>query len=119
MAKTISADMLSDALADVLHDYGQRVKQGVSKATDDVAKDCVNELTHTSPERTGNYAKNWERKKTARGWIVHNKRYQLTHLLEDGHQNRDGSRTGGTAHIAPAADHAADTLLRKLKEACE
>ena len=40
---------------------------------------------------------------------------ELTHLLEDGHLNRDGSRTEGKPHIEPAAQAAEAILMKKVE----
>ena len=74
----------------------------------DVMKDCVTKAGNTvksevkanAPVRTGQYKKGWavkKQKETANSLelVVHNKkRYQLTHLLENGHAKRGGEGAG-------------------------
>jgi len=49
------------------------------------------------------------------GPIYNKPHYRLTHLLEDGHLNRDGSRTEGKPHIEPAARAAEAILMKKVE----
>ena len=43
--------------------------------------------------------------------------YRIAHLLENGHLNRDGSRTRAFPHIRPAEKKAEEELIRRLKKA--
>lgn len=77
------------------------VKDQIKKAT----KKAVDKLKATSPKRYGKYSKSWKAKEFESTFeiqsVIHNeKHYRLTHLLEKGHQNRDGSRTKAQPHIA-------------------
>jgi hypothetical protein len=69
----------------------------------DAGKDAVKELKKESRKRTGQYAKGWKSSvdsgEAGVEVTVHNKQYQLTHLLENDHaiKNQTG-KTYGTAH---------------------
>ena len=59
------------------------LKKDVKKAGDTVKK----QIEGTAPKKTGKYSKSWAVKKTRETSdsiqvVVHSKRYQLTHLLE-------------------------------------
>jgi hypothetical protein len=103
----VRIDDLSNEIAKSLREYTESVEEELEIAQKEVAKETVKILKQTSPELTGAYAKGWRTKKVDNAEIVHNKTdYQLTHLLEYGHVNRDGSRTQGKAHIRPAEEKA-------------
>lgn len=112
MAKTQS---VAAQLENILDEYDDRLKEETNSAMDSVAKQCVSKLKNTSPKKSGKYARSWTKKKTKGiGGIddvtVHNKQYQLTHLLENGHiiRNKKGEygRTRGIKHIEPVEQFA-------------
>ena len=77
------------------------MERALEETKTDLAKGAVKQLKETSPKRTGKYAAGWTRKKKGKTIIVHNRRYQLTHLLEKGHAKRGGGRVAARVHIAP------------------
>lgn len=106
-----------------LDNYGIEVGLEVEKVSADVAKDTAKMLNKDSPKLTGDYAASWtygvgETKRTRHTMIVHaeNPEYALTHLLEKGHQNRNGGRTKAVVHIAPVEETAAEELERELRK---
>lgn len=96
-------------IQDILNDYSLDIQESIQEEAEKVAKKGVAELKNTSNTykiRTGKYNKGWKVKTNkGRGYIdctIHNStNYQLTHLLEKGHLNRDGSKTKAFVHIAP------------------
>ena len=128
---TISADRFGAVLAKLIDEYGNEVNKICRSVVRDVAQDSVTELKGSSPKRTGAYAKSWAVKsETVAGWktsyIVHNKEhYQLTHLLENGHEikNRKSGPSYGTAtphpHIKAVEQKAAKNLEQKIREEIE
>ncbi|WP_078434233.1 hypothetical protein [Metabacillus halosaccharovorans] len=117
MAKSKGIGSLSREIAQALSEYTSEIEEGLEKSKVEVAKGTVKNLKITSPEQTGDYAKGWARKKIGTAQVVYNRTdYQLTHLLENGHVNRDGSRTQSTPHIAPAEDKAIDEFMKKVEK---
>ncbi|HZH62393.1 MAG TPA: HK97 gp10 family phage protein, partial [Metabacillus sp.] len=82
-----------------------------------IAKNTVNYLKKNSPENTGDYAKGWAKKKVGTAQVIHNRTdYQLTHLLEKGHVNRDGSRTEAIPHIKHAEEKAINEYIEEVEK---
>ena len=95
---------IAKEIAKAMKDYTDDVKEGIEQEINETAKNIVKDLKSSSPKETGDYGKGWSQKnfKSGTGYekVVHNRTdYQLTHLLEKGHQNRDGGRTQGKEHI--------------------
>ena len=112
-------------LLQALEDYKDEITDGVKNSVEEVAEKTVETLKRTSPKRAtgkkkGKYARGWRAKDvtwkaTEREVVVHNATdYQLTHLLEKGHVNRDGSFTAARPHIAAAETQAAKDLEEKI-----
>lgn len=108
----------------ILEQYSKEVKDVTDKSIEKVSKESVQKLKNTSPKRTGKYARSWTKKKVkGRNGIdevtVHNKQYQLTHLLENGHivRNSKGTygRTNGIKHIKPVEEWAQDALPQEIE----
>lgn len=85
----------------------------------DEARDMVSEK---SPKDTGDYAKGWEVKHESKNsYIVHNATdYQLTHLLEKGHDivawGRNWGHVKGKKHIKPVERWLQKEAAKKFKE---
>lgn len=102
-------------IKDILNDYTEEVQEGIIKDAQEVAQKGVKALKNTTGTykiRTGKYNKGWKvNTEKGKGLIkctIHNgTNWQLTHLLEKGHNivGRDGQlkgkRTRAFVHIAP------------------
>lgn len=121
MSTNVDVAAVYTTIAGALADYGDEIKQGLAQDVEATGKECLKLVTQYSPKRTGAYRKGWRVKKfvDSRNQVsmtVYNKpHYRLTHLLEDGHLNRDGSRTEGKPHIEPAAQAAEAILMKKVE----
>lgn len=119
MAK-INVSELTSTIMEELEKYSDEIAENVKKEAKKVSKNCKNELKNTSPKDTGEYAEGWatktlfENKETIR-IAVHNKKYQLTHLLEKGHAKVTGGRVEGIPHIAPAEEKAKTEFLKSVE----
>ena len=115
------ANDLSD-ITKLLKDYTKEVTEGVQNAAIKVGEEAVRELKNSGPKKSGKYAKSWKIKVLegdgSINVIVHNsKYYRLTHLLENGHANRDGSRTRGKPHIKPIEEKVKEEYLKAVEKA--
>lgn len=116
----VNINGISKEFAKILSDYKAEVEEGISIAGDKVAKKTVSNLRKNSPKRKKNggvYAKGW-RVSTIKGKrIIHNKtKYQLTHLLENGHAKVNGGKVDGIPHIKPAEEEAIKEYVSEVKK---
>lgn len=118
---SIDIEHLADAVAESLQEYDDEVCAEVKEAVKEVSKECLSEIKENSPKSQGKYKKGWrlkveyDRKNDTRV-IIHNKtRYQLTHLLENGHAKAGGGRVEGKPHIAPAEKRATQKLVKRIE----
>lgn len=122
---------LSDAVDQILSEYGDDVFDVLGEAIKETSIEAMNELksvSRFSPKGnpTGAYSSDWDyqqknvsRLKTEA--IVYNERhYSLAHLLENGHALKRGGRKYGSVkaypHIAPINDKAQENVVRKVEE---
>lgn len=118
--RKINIDGLAKEISKILLEYKEEIEDGISIAGDTVAKKTVKKLRETSPKRKkdgGTYAKGW-RVTTVKGKkIIHNKtRYQLTHLLENGHAKVNGGRVTGKPHIKLAEEEAIKEYVNEVEK---
>jgi hypothetical protein len=103
----VTADTLEATIAESLQEFSDEKTKEIKEILTDKAKELAKNIKKDSPKRSGKYAKGWRATKEHEdnlhiSYVVHNKTdWQLTHLLENGHMNRDGSRTEGIPHIEP------------------
>ena len=108
----IKVDKFAAEVDKILEAEKQATHENVKAAVDATAKEAVKTTKDRSPVRTGAYKKTWTSKVTDNhavfyGRTVHNsKHYQLTHLLENGHNiagymayRTKKTRTKATPHI--------------------
>ena len=115
---------LGEELTKILDDYNEHAVDVLNSAIDESAKEARDELKVAGDfkDGPGKYREGWSVKSGSNfmgvgSKVVHNKtRYQLTHLLEYGHVNRDGTRTREFPHIAKVEAEAAKNFERKVRE---
>ena len=108
-----------------LEEYHGQCTDAMTEVIPKVAKEAAKKLKAQSPKGPKGYAKGWTTKvETGRMMIgakVYGKHgtYQLAHLLEHGHANRNGGRTGARIHIKPveewAIDEATDRIIERME----
>lgn len=118
----MNASELTNAIGDTLTLYAHDVTQEVKAVARAMANDAERKMRTTpKPKRTGVYRRSWRVDKAYDSasevrYSVHNKKkYQLTHLLEDGHRARDGSMVKPIPHIKPVNDWVHREFEKRVK----
>ena len=134
-----SIDGVGEAIKAELEDWAAGdLRRAVNEGLEETAEAAEKMLKKGGPyrERTGKYTKDWTHGlRLRRGsrasaiiglniYSVYNKKhYQLTHLLEKGHQIRNGGRAVGEAaafaHIAPVNELLRELLGYKIRSKVE
>ncbi len=111
---------ISNEFSKILSEYKEEVILGMNNVKEEVAKSTVKELRNTSPKKKGKgggmYAKGWKVSDIKGKKIIHNKKYQLTHLLEYGHAKVNGGRVAAKVHIRPAEEKAIEDYIRGVQK---
>ena len=106
-----------------LNEYANFATDEMKKAVKESSKAIRKEIQATAPKDTGAYAKSWAiktQKETSDSidQVVHSRnRYQLAHLLENGHAKRGGGRVPGQPHIKLAEEKGKEQLVEDIKHA--
>lgn len=121
--RKVSIDGLSEALQDILAEYGDSVTENVQEVTHQVGQIGVKTIRAESRSKlkgTGKYARGWRLKSQTDRFgqteIIHNASLPgLPHLLEHGHAKANGGRTQPIVHIAPVEEELIRTFERDIK----
>jgi len=112
----VSINQLNNEIMRQLNIYTHDVQEKIKTSQEELGKEAVKELKSNSPKDTGDYRKGWRLKKEKDKVTVHNKTaYQLTHLLEKGHANRDGGRTSAQPHIGPVEERVVAEFIERVE----
>ena len=112
-----------EALFGILEDCQEEVEKATKRAVKKVADEALDSLLNNSniPVRTGEYKKGFYIKKRRSKYIIANKQYQLTHLIEKPH-NVKRSKEGPVIGQSKAHPHwekaqkIVDELPQRIKE---
>lgn len=138
MADRIAIEDLTAAMLEAYTQYSGEILENLEQELQKVAKEARKEVKQLSSIYTGTvrelksgtkvymykdpekYKKGWrvliEKANGRIHVVVHNTHYPLTHLLENGHINRDGTtRAKAYPHISIAAKHAEEKIDKFLE----
>lgn len=121
----VQVDQLANEILKTLTDFHDMTNKELKSIAEETSEEVKNEISNTSPVgATKKYSKSWRIKKLRENanlilFVVHSRRYQLTHLLEFGHAKRNGGRTRAIPHIASAEQKGIESFEKKLKARIE
>lgn len=123
MSGTINVEDLAATVTDILGEYSDEVTAGIKADVKAVGHECRQNVQNDSPKRTEKYAKSWKEKYEENQFsatdTIYNTQSGLPHLLEDGHQTRNGGRTKPIPHIKPNEEKANADLEKRVTERLE
>lgn len=106
-----------------LDGYGVEVGLEIEKIVDEVAEEAAKDLRREAPRLTGDYAEAWtystgDTKRTRYSKVIHAEKpqYAVSHLLEKGHQKRNGGRVEPQVHIEPVKQAAVKKLESEIRK---
>lgn len=130
MATHTSIEKMEAELMEILRDYRDLTDEEVEQVVKKTANTVKRAIRQEAPRDTEKYEKSWSTKKTTSKrhktavTIYSRDRYQLTHLLENGHELKDhnGNKIGDVKeipHITPATENAEKELMYQLRKLYE
>lgn len=123
----ITINNLDEEIKKQLESFNTEVMNAANESFRETAEEAAEMLKKGGPyqERTGKYTKDWTAEQRGsrasavtglNGYSVYNKKhYQLTHLLEHGHQSRNGGRVKEFSHIAPVNEQLSELAAGKIE----
>lgn len=124
MNERVTPEELGNAIAQALTEYSDEVAERMHRAVDKVTEEAAEEIKLRIPftQRTRKYVRafatktRYEDKLNKRNtWYVKSPQYRKTHLLENGHRNRNGTHTRAFPHIR----YGEELARKRLPELCE
>lgn len=121
MGRTVSIANMADEIMKGLMEYKDLATDDMKTAVKNAGKTVKKDIQENAPKRTGAYSKSWTVKTTKENseslelTVYSPKKYQLAHLLENGHAKRGGGRVTAKPHIAPAEQLGVEQLKRDIE----
>lgn len=123
---SISVNELANTVIRELQAYDAAATVATKRAVEKISEQCRKDISDNAPDDTGRYAKSWKKRlsyssATEARYTIYSTKYQLTHLLEYGHEKwlwgyYTGGRVQAKPHIRPAETKAKDDLIKEIKK---
>ncbi|MCB5474279.1 HK97 gp10 family phage protein [Blautia luti] len=123
MGSSVKIDEMANEIMKGLTEYADLATDEMKSAVKKAGKTVKDEIKVNAPKKTGKYASSWRTKTTLETanslhlTVYSPKKYQLAHLLENGHAKRGGGRTAARSHIAPAEEAGIEKLESEIERA--
>lgn len=126
MAKKVKPNQIANEITELLTKYSDEITQEMLATVDEVTEGVKNEIDqhitwkdkkYSKAFRTRNVFKDKRNKRNI--WYVNPPYYRITHLLEYGHINRDGSRTRAYPHVKFGQEYLEENFYKKMEEVLE
>ena len=126
MNKKIKASEMADTMVEYMTTYTEEATELAKQVVDKITQEADQEVRNHITFHDNKYSKSimtkttFEDKRNKRNtWYVKAPHYRLTHLLEYGHLNRNGTRTRSFPHVKYGDDYVTQNFEREIKEAIE
>ena len=116
---------LAEASLGILAEYNEILDDELGAAIHEVGKSTRTDLRSNSPKQTGAYSRSWacdysDKEGHHEAVVANRKHWQVTHLLEDGHDTKN-QYGGPYGHVGPAdpehhLQQAQERGIRKLDQ---
>ena len=116
---------LAEASLGILAEYNEILDDELGAAIHEVGKSTRTDLRSNSPKQTGAYSRSWacdysDKEGHHEAVVANRKHWQVTHLLEDGHDTKN-QYGGPYGHVGPAdpehhLQQAKERGIRKLEQ---
>ena len=117
---------LAEASLGILAEYNEILDDELGAAIHEVGKSTRTDLRSNSPKQTGAYSRSWacdysDKEGHHEAVVKNRKHWQLTHLLEDGHDVKNRKDGPVLGHVGPAdpehhLQQAQERGIRKLEQ---
>ncbi len=113
-------------LENILTEYSSEITEAVKAETEKAMAELVDTTKVTAPHDRGKYRQSIKSRTLretpavkVKQWYVKPPEYRLTHLLNFGHQTRNGGRYEGTGFLSEAVDKVEKNYIQAVKEAIQ
>lgn len=122
MSKSIGAKDLNKEIKNILSTYSDEIIESSKLAVDEITDESLVVLKDHAPVKSGKYKKTLSKKNVFESLtekyniLGSDKNYRLPHLLENGHQMRNGGRSKAYPHFKYAEEYITNELPKRVEE---
>lgn len=116
-------DNFSDEVQKILDEMAKDAERASDETVKSVATKAVKVIKENAPVRTGEYKRSIKKKQTEKGhhrsqYTVYSEdpHYRRAHLLENGHQTKNGGRVPGHPHFAKGQEMASKEIITEFEK---